>query len=178
MVRFFDPSTPLWSHAGADQDMDIRTHADLLGETSPGAAVQWTVIGGTGLFGDASAATTIVSGLGLGDNTFVLTASLGTCASVSDTVVLHVNDLLIPQGFSPDGDGVNETFAITGIQEYPGNSVEVFDRWGKRVFHATDYTNDWDGRGDTGGILPNGTYFCLVQLTAERTYQGYVVIKR
>ncbi|MFT3885996.1 MAG: HYR domain-containing protein [Flavobacteriales bacterium] len=176
-VRFFDPTTPLWVHAGDDQDMDIRIHADLQGEASPGATIQWSVIGGNGVIDHSTSPATTVHGLALGDNFLMLSASIGNCATTSDTVRLHVNDVFIPQGFSPDGDGVNETFAITGVAEFPGNIVEVFDRWGKRVFHAVDYRNEWDGHGENG-LLPDGTYFYLVELTPERSYQGYVIIKR
>ena len=65
--------------------------------------------------------------------------------SVSNTVQsakkLHVH---VPNAFSPDGDGINDTFtAIShGVEEY---SIDIFNRWGEVVFHSEDLSESWDG---------------------------------
>ncbi|MCW3104780.1 MAG: hypothetical protein JWO09_3220 [Bacteroidetes bacterium] len=78
-------------------------------------------------------------------------------------------DFNLPDGFSPNGDGINDVFVIRGIQNYPENTFVIFNRWGDKVFDASPYDNTWDGKA-TKGIrvggdeLPVGTYFYLLDL--------------
>ena len=81
----------------------------------------------------------------------------------------NLSVMFIPQGFSPNGDGVNDGFVIRGIK--PGEKIEllVFNRWGGMVYANQDYKNDWRGEanvgvkviGDSQG-LPDGTYYYLI----------------
>jgi gliding motility-associated-like protein len=95
--------------------------------------------------------------------------------------------LIIPQGFSPNGDGINDIFEIKGITNYPDNSVSIFNRWGNMVYKAAAYDNtsvSWDGtnKGDlsTGtGPLPEGTYFYVIDLgDGSPIRSGYVFVNR
>lgn len=87
----------------------------------------------------------------------------------------------IPGGFSPNGDGVNDRFVIenTGFKRI---SLEVFNRWGNRVYRSADYKNDWDGRSTEGirvsSDLPEGTYYYIVILDGKEKYVGYLTLKR
>jgi gliding motility-associated-like protein len=72
--------------------------------------------------------------------------------------VLAPNELVIPNGFSPNGDGVNDFLEIEAIALFPNNVFMVFNRWGGQVFEATGYANEWDGSFN-GNPLPDGTYF-------------------
>jgi len=79
---------------------------------------------------------------------------------------IPVIDIFIPEGFSPNGDGINDYFVIP----HAGNlktAIEVKNRWGNTVYQSNDYKNDWDGKGSgklLGQELPNGTYFCLIKV--------------
>ena len=78
-------------------------------------------------------------------------------------------DFFIPEGFSPNGDGINDLFVIRGIQNYPANKIVIYNRWGNKVFEASPYLNNWDGKATTGlrvngNDLPTGTYFYLLDL--------------
>ncbi len=97
---------------------------------------------------------------------------------------MNAQTVFIPEGFSPNGDGINDTFVIGGTQ---GTTVhlEVFNRWGNLVYSSTDYKNDWDGKantgvqvGDTGTGLPDGTYFYVVKLSDGREFVRYMTINR
>ncbi|MBC8053218.1 MAG: tandem-95 repeat protein [Sphingobacteriaceae bacterium] len=89
--------------------------------------------------------------------------------------------LYIPQGFSPNGDGVNDVFIISNSL---GKRIhlDVFNRWGNRVYKSSSYQNDWDGRC-TEGIylgqdLPVGTYYYIVVIEDKDKFMGYITINR
>lgn len=68
------------------------------------------------------------------------------------------NELVVPNGFSPNGDGVNDILEITGIELFTNSEFYVFNRYGTVVFDAKAYQNDWNGTFK-GEQLPEGTYF-------------------
>lgn len=173
-----DPADALTVDAGPDLRLEVETSTSIHAQASPGAAVQWSVISGPGSIADPQERQTTVSGLALGTNTLVITVSLGQCTGTSDTLIITVEDLFIPQGFSPNGDGDNDLFVVTGMMAYPGSDFTVFNRWGQKVYANSDYANEWDGRSMNGQYLPNDTYFYVLNLNGGRTYNGYLVIKR
>lgn len=86
----------------------------------------------------------------------------GNC-SAGDTILIKViRPLIIPNAFSPNGDGVNDTWQIPSLADYPGNIVDVFDRYGRAVFHSTGYALPWGG-GYNGKPLPVATYYYIIQ---------------
>ena len=105
---------------------------------------------------------------------------------VSDTVTVNVDDeFFIPEGFSPNGDGVNDVFEIVGIAKYPNNSITIINRWGSKVFEAAPYKSDWDGTNQFGVSfgkkLPNGTYFYILDLgkdgpNGDQVIKGYIYL--
>jgi gliding motility-associated-like protein len=94
-------------------------------------------------------------------------------------------DLFIPDGFSPNGDGVNDVFVITGLEGFPDHTFTIFNRWGNKVFEAAPYNNDWDGTSHFGitiggDDLPVGTYFYILELGDGETeaLKGYIYLNR
>lgn len=77
--------------------------------------------------------------------------------------------LVIYEVFSPNGDGINETWILEGLENYPNNRVEVFNRWGQPVFAADNYQNNWTGTTISGDALPAGTYYYILTLIADET---------
>jgi gliding motility-associated-like protein len=90
------------------------------------------------------------------------------------------NDIIIYTGFSPNGDGTNDTFVIEGIEEYPNNKLIIFNRWGNMVHQKNGYLNDWGGTWDDDKDLPDGTYFYILELNDDkgRKFSGYIQIQR
>jgi len=73
----------------------------------------------------------------------------------SDTITIHVNDQTqIPNVFTPNKDGVGDTWVIPKALSNSGNKLKVFSRWGTVVYEVNGYKNDWDG-----GDIPDGTYY-------------------
>jgi gliding motility-associated-like protein len=104
-------------------------------------------------------------------------------AIVVVTVACDPNEVLIPQGFSPNGDGIGDTWVITGLELYPQASVQIFNRYGNVVYEATPYTNDWDGTNtnglSVGDQLPIGTYWYILDPgTGDEPWSGYVYLNR
>lgn len=87
------------------------------------------------------------------------------------------SDLKIYNAISPNGDGIHDFFEMEGIRQYPDNKLDVFNRWGDKVFYASGYDNvknTFDGKN-----LPDGTYYYVLQLGKDRkTLEGYIVLKR
>ncbi len=111
------------------------------------------------------------------------------CESQSFTTLPEVEEIESQYGFSPDGDGNNDFWTINGIEEYPDNTVMIFNRWGDLVFEINGYDNNSNVfRGEanqmTGmgaGQLPEGTYFFRLILPEQhnlKATQGFLVLKR
>ncbi|CAM1354386.1 gliding motility-associated C-terminal domain-containing protein [Tenacibaculum insulae] len=120
----------------------------------------------------------------LGTTTVILTVTDNNGNTATETAVVTITgpdedndgisdacdskELVFKQGFSPNGDNVNDTWVIENIDNYPKNKVEVFNRWGEKVFAATNYMNDWDGkanqRGGSNEKLPVGSYLYIINL--------------
>lgn len=88
------------------------------------------------------------------------------CEKVIDSIVVQTlcTDLVFYEIFSPNGDGINDVWVVEGIEHFPDSQLEIFNRWGERVYTATAYQNDWDGTTSSGTALPVGTYFFILQL--------------
>lgn len=93
-------------------------------------------------------------------------------------------DLFIPEGFSPNGDGVHDYFVITGLNGRPVK-LTVFNRWGNKVYDKDPYENNWDGVPNISGVtfgngkLPPSTYYYIIQFQDGRkeVKTGFVVIR-
>ncbi len=118
--------------------------------------------------------TAIIAGNEIDDN-------LGNNTS---TVITYPTDFFIPDGFSPNGDGTNDLFVIRGIFNYPNNKFVIFNRWGNKVYEASPYQNNWDGRSMFGlrvggDELPIGTYFYVLDLMdGSAIFKGTIYLNR
>ncbi|MFB2119719.1 gliding motility-associated C-terminal domain-containing protein [Parapedobacter sp. 2B3] len=90
---------------------------------------------------------------------------------------VEVVALKIPNGFTPNGDGLNDLFEIRGLEFYPENRLLIFNRWGNEVYSVKTYKNDWDGAD-----LNEGTYYYIFELRLHsghwQTFKGFVTIVR
>ena len=83
----------------------------------------------------------------------------------------------LPGGLSPNDDNINDTWLLTGFQNYPDATVKVFDRWGQEVFYATSIMAPWDGTFD-GKDLPTADYYYIIDLGDGQKYNGVVTLKK
>jgi gliding motility-associated-like protein len=120
--------------------------------------------------------------------TYTALDDAGNLQTCSFTVIVNQNGGTIKEvlkaykAFSPNGDGINDVWSIGGIEQYPENSVNIFDRWGSIVYEASGYNNEqvvWDGTGNSnstlaGRVLPSGTYFYSIKIPEIGSLSGYV----
>lgn len=75
--------------------------------------------------------------------------------------------LTVFNGFTPNGDGINDNWVIENIENFPDNKVTIFNRWGNKVWDTKDYNNTsnfWNGQTQTGAVLTSGTYFYVIEI--------------
>ncbi|MBL7942642.1 MAG: gliding motility-associated C-terminal domain-containing protein, partial [Flavobacteriales bacterium] len=194
-IVFYNPELPV---AFAGNDLNICEHEftpfNLNGSPADyPASGTWSVIEGPILIDDSTSATSLVLSLGniitpLVDvpNVIVWTVDNGVCGTTSDTAMIVLEDCLtviVPDAFSPNGDGTNDFLVIPNIETYPNNRIEIFNRWGMKVFEASPYNNTWDGTSNhsatIGDPLPVSTYYYVLDLgTGEEAFNGFIYLKR
>ncbi len=98
--------------------------------------------------------------------TFAFTATQNGCTLTDYVTITVIRDLEIPNTFSPNGDGNNESWIIPGIDTYPDNLMIIYDRWGQEIFKTTGYSEirSWNGKTKRGGNASEGVYYYVLDL--------------
>jgi gliding motility-associated-like protein len=88
-------------------------------------------------------------------------------------------DPQIPEVFSPNGDGINDTWNIINIERYSNASVWIFSRTGKSIFEMKRYNNNFDGTNN-GSLLPEGSYYYMIDIDGNESidFQGWLYLTR
>ena len=81
----------------------------------------------------------------------------------------------IPKGVSPNGDGLNDTWDLSGFNV---KNVSIFNRYGTKVYSKSNYTNEWHGQSDNSSQLSDGTYYYVVEFNDSVVKTGWVYINR
>jgi gliding motility-associated-like protein len=103
----------------------------------------------------------------------------GGCSDTSGVFVKVLKTPRIPNAFSPNGDGINDTWDIPYLDTYPGAIIDIFNRYGQLVYHSVGYKRAWDGKINAGGDLPVGVYYYLIEPKNGRpAIKGSVTILR
>ncbi|WP_299991705.1 gliding motility-associated C-terminal domain-containing protein [uncultured Pontibacter sp.] len=85
------------------------------------------------------------------------------CITEVEFDVTSLGELDIPNGFTPNGDGINDTWVIRNLPEtFPNCRVTIYNRWGSPVFESKGYGREWDGTNN-GKRLPDGTYYAIIE---------------
>lgn len=132
---------------------------------------------GNGQTSTAQNPTNTYTGAGTYTVTMVATDANG-CTDSVQTIVIATEGILIPNVFSPNGDGTNDEFYIpnSGLKEY---KIEIFDRWGVKIFESEAPAIHWDGHSTSGGMCTDGTYYYILHaLTDTRDYSttGFITL--
>ncbi|QJW88442.1 gliding motility-associated C-terminal domain-containing protein [Spirosoma taeanense] len=100
------------------------------------------------------------------------------CTATAEVPVTVLGGVHIPSAFSPNGDGLNDTWELKGVITLPTCEVTIFDRWGSVLFHSTGYAQPWDGTHQ-GKPVERGVYTYQIRLTDQPgTYRGSLTVLR
>lgn len=157
-----------------------------------GSEVAWTTISGNATVENPQGPQVGFTGLSIGTNTFVVNVLNGACAATdtlnltilpSDSSTCEEPEIFIPEGFSPNADGIHDLFVIVN-PEGKRIRLEVYNRWGNLVYQSDDYLSTWDGTASQGTILageqlPESTYYYLITIEGESApRKGYLTLWR
>jgi gliding motility-associated-like protein len=108
---------------------------------------------------------------------------VSTYECMEDTTLLNVKIPIqdcnpdVPNIFTPNNDGVNDTFTIKDLEGFPGSSLEVYDRWGKKVYENANYQNDWNGTNwKNSNPLSDGIYYYIFHRSDNIVTTGFISI--
>ncbi len=101
------------------------------------------------------------------------------CVGTADvTISVLLPNVSVPNTFTPNGDGINDTWEIKNLDYYLNCTVAIFNRWGQKVYSSIGYGIPWDGTYH-GAALPAATYYYVINLkNGLKALSGYVVIIR
>ncbi|PCH94038.1 MAG: hypothetical protein COB85_06100, partial [Bacteroidetes bacterium] len=164
--------------AGVDKMICIGEEVQL--QASGGLSYQWYPSAG---LSDTSIANPIASPNT--STTYYVRASVNDTCFYIDSVRVIIDDSpdcgwYIYNAFSPNNDGDNDLWVITGIDKFSDNKVLLFNRWEDKIREFDGYNNKsvvWDGTNEKGNELPDGTYFYIITV-GEQNYNGWVQITR
>jgi len=113
---------------------------------------------------------------------YLYSTNANGCLFIDSVKVTVIPRLMIPNGFTPNNDGINDDWEIDNIGFYPNCEVEVYNRWGQQLFYSKGYPDDgrWDGTFK-GKDLPIGTYYYIINLHDEvdkKPFTGPITIVR
>ncbi|MEC7173333.1 MAG: gliding motility-associated C-terminal domain-containing protein [Bacteroidota bacterium] len=105
--------------------------------------------------------------------------------SFSQETLLVYQSLFIPNAFSPDNDGVNDSWVIEGLGQYPDHNLKIYNRWETLILSEAPYQNNWNGESRTSYSnshkqnLPEGTYYYILDLrNGQPPLKGFIYLKR
>ncbi|MDB5229455.1 MAG: C-terminal target protein [Chitinophagaceae bacterium] len=97
----------------------------------------------------------------------------------SDDVVVKVVRIRIPNAFSPNADGIHDKWIVDGLPDFINCDVQIFNRYGQRLFISKGYQEPWDGSFN-GNPMPSGTYYYIINLNdkARTPFSGWLQLFR
>lgn len=154
----------------AGPDVTIPEGSNTQLQATGGTSWLWTPA--SGLSGDQIAAPYAQPNE---TTTYTVQTTIDDCI-YTDDVVVEVKRLIAPGNtITPNGDGHNDVWEISGIGDYPQSDVSIYDRWGQRVFHSVGYKTPFTGEG-----LPTATYYWVIELNKlegqTAPYTGFITI--
>lgn len=142
--------------------------------TSTGLTYKWSPA--TGL-SDPTSLTPIANPAD--DTQYTLTAtSASGCVATAQTFVSVLKTPVVPNTFTPNGDGINDTWNIKYLNSYPNATVEIFTRYGEKIYSSIGYPVPWDGTYKNAS-LPVGVYYYVINpKNGRNTMSGSLTIIR
>jgi gliding motility-associated-like protein len=97
------------------------------------------------------------------------------CTNVSYETFTTNSNCIIPQGISPNNDGLNDYFDLSFMDI---DKISIFNRFGNEVYIKANYKKEWNGKDMNDNDLPTGTYFYVININGKEPISGWVYINR
>lgn len=159
---------------GSPQIVGGATH--FFDQSVPNGApiVAWEWDFGNGLpISNAQSPTILFTEPGIYPVTLTVTGAGGCTSRVTIDYEVIPADVIIPNVFSPNGDGQNDALAFSNAQFFPNNRLKVYNRWGQLIHESANYQNTWAPRD-----VPEGTYYFIFNMQDGREWTGHVTLVR
>ncbi|MBK7183660.1 MAG: gliding motility-associated C-terminal domain-containing protein [Bacteroidetes bacterium] len=104
----------------------------------------------------------LIDNLSVGNYSVTITDDLGNDTIISISIIENECEMIPAIAFTPNGDGINDTWFIQNYQFFSNASVQVFDRLGALVFEQQGLYEAWDGKSLLGTPLPDASYYFIV----------------
>jgi len=109
---------------------------------------------------------------------YLKVVTAGGCIASDSVFVKVLKGPVIPNIFSPNGDGIHDKWEIAYLNTYPGCTVDIFNRYGQLIYHTIGYNTPWDGTVN-GKPVPTGTYYYIINpKNGREKMSGYVDVIR
>jgi gliding motility-associated-like protein len=104
----------------------------------------------------------LIDNLSVGNYSVTVTDDLGNDTIISISIIENECEMIPAIAFTPNGDGINDTWFIQNFQFFPNALVQVFDRLGALVHEQQGLYEAWDGKSPLGTPLPDASYYFIV----------------
>ncbi len=146
------------------------------------ASIHLIVAGGTGTYTynwNTGVITQNIDNIGPGDYTLIITDENLCQLNLEFSIEEAFNEcMIIPSSFTPNNDGINDTWVLGNIDAYPDASVQIYNKWGNLLYETRGQYIPWDGKWN-GNLLPSETYYYIIDLkNGDQPYTGTVTIIR
>ena len=111
------------------------------------------------------------------DITAIIGCSVSALSEQITMNILPIPPVVIPNTFTPNGDGINDTWNISNLAYYPTSTISIYNRYGTLLYQSRGYNVQWDGTYN-GKPLPEGTYAYIIDLGTAGKLSGSVSIIR
>ncbi|MCK5029098.1 MAG: gliding motility-associated C-terminal domain-containing protein [Bacteroidales bacterium] len=147
----------------------------------------WEIIQGYGIIDDPESSITNISDLVDDTREGIIvqwTVEKGVCVAQIDSLVIGLQEIFTPSGFTPNGDGINDFLKFNGLENAAEYEIIIYNRWGTEVFRKAGNSDDleWDGKNAKGNDLPEDTYYYLLMVKNKNgtsdSHKGFIIIKR
>jgi gliding motility-associated-like protein len=133
--------------------------------------VIWTTVSGTDSVPNPTSAVNTFTPTASG--TFLVIVQEGCGTIDGDTINITMADCAVvpPNVFTPGGDGNNDLLVFTGLEDFPGSTLFIYNRWGNKIYESNDYQNNWNGSS-----VSDGTYYYILNVSDGRSLTGFITV--
>ncbi len=178
-ITFFEQ--PIKINAGEDIVEDYSFIHQLNAQPTSVGIGYWKFIQGDGSleFDDSTLYNSTVTLSGLGTYLLEWTIENGVCKSISDELTIVNNPQKIYQGFSPNGDNINDEYEVK-LQEGHTGELIILDKNGRVIttVHSIESVIIWDGTNESGTALPEGTYYFILKEESVDDQAGFIELRK